>query len=78
MDTSFQSGLPPHPVESAERPSGPVAGQLGLWDAVSIIVGIIIGVGIFRTPSSVFSNASGPWAALAIWGMLKTRNRIES
>jgi amino acid transporter len=42
--------------------------RLSLWDTVSIIVGIIIGVGIFKTPSSVFSLCSGPWAALAIWG----------
>jgi amino acid transporter len=42
--------------------------RLGLWDTASIIVGIIIGVGIFKTPSSVFSLLSGPWAALAIWG----------
>src|SRR5262249_20000436 len=42
--------------------------RLGLWDTVSIIVGIIIGVGIFATPGKVFSYAAGPWAALAIWG----------
>jgi APA family basic amino acid/polyamine antiporter len=42
--------------------------RLGLWDTASIIVGIIIGVGIFKTPSSVFGLLSGPWAALAIWG----------
>ena len=42
--------------------------RLGLWDTASIIVGIIIGVGIFKTPSSVFSLLSGPWVALAIWG----------
>src|SRR5438067_1474594 len=42
--------------------------RLGLWDTASIIVGIIIGVGIFKTPSSVFSLLSGPWVALASWG----------
>jgi amino acid transporter len=42
--------------------------RLGLWDTASIIVGIIIGVGIFKTPSSVFALCPGPWAALAIWG----------
>lgn len=41
--------------------------RLGLWDTASIIVGIIIGVGIYKTPAGVFSNASGPWQALAIW-----------
>src|SRR6266550_4202915 len=46
----------------------PIQTRLGLWDTASIIVGIIIGVGIFKTPAEVFSYASGPWAALAIWG----------
>ncbi|HEX3313785.1 MAG TPA: amino acid permease, partial [Gemmataceae bacterium] len=31
---------------------------LGLWDAISLVVGIIIGVGIFQTPPDVF--AKGP------------------
>jgi amino acid transporter len=51
---------------SPREPRSPA--RLGLWDTVSIIVGIIIGVGIFKTPSTVFDYASGPWAALAIWG----------
>jgi amino acid transporter len=40
---------------------------LGLWDAVSIIVGIIIGAGILRTPAVVFQNASGPEAVVLVW-----------
>jgi len=43
--------------------------RLGLWDAVSIIVGIIIGVGIFETPHDVFSRAPGPWSALGVWAV---------
>ncbi|MCS6852383.1 MAG: amino acid permease [Gemmataceae bacterium] len=45
----------------------PVKAQLGLWDAVSIIVGIVIGSTIFRTPPVIFSNVSGPWMALGVW-----------
>jgi APA family basic amino acid/polyamine antiporter len=41
--------------------------RLGLWDAVSLIVGIIIGVGIFRTPAAIFEQAAGPWTALGVW-----------
>jgi amino acid transporter len=44
-----------------------VEAKLGLWDAVSIIVGIIIGVGIFETPADIFKEAPGPWAALGVW-----------
>ena len=43
--------------------------QLGLWDAVSIIVGIIIGVGIFEVPAQVFAAVPGPWIALGLWGL---------
>lgn len=41
--------------------------RLGLWDAVSIIVGIVVGVSIFRAPPLVFSNTAGPWAAIGAW-----------
>lgn len=41
--------------------------HLTLWDAVSIILGIIIGVGIFKTPSDVFQHAPGPVPALIVW-----------
>src|SRR3954462_14276275 len=47
----------------------PIQARLSLRDTASIIVGIIIGVGIFKTPATVFSYASGPWAALAIWAL---------
>jgi amino acid transporter len=41
--------------------------RLGLWDAVSIIVGIVVGTAIFKTPAMVFQNAPGPWSAMAVW-----------
>ena len=41
--------------------------NLGLWDATSIIVGIIIGVGIFETPPRVFKDIQEPWVVLALW-----------
>ncbi|MCI0381161.1 MAG: amino acid permease, partial [Gemmataceae bacterium] len=45
----------------------PVEPRLGLWDAVSILVGIIIGVGIFETTPDIFSKLPGPWAVLGVW-----------
>src|SRR5262245_42558459 len=41
--------------------------RLGLWDAVSLIVGIIIGVGIFETPAEIFAKAASPGAAVGVW-----------
>ncbi len=49
-------------------PSGAPA-ELGLWDTVSIIVGIVVGVSIFRVPGIVFSNASNPWIGLGYWAL---------
>src|SRR5262249_31484589 len=65
MDTNIVSGPPTHPAEHS-RSHGPEA-QLGLWDAVSIIVGIIIGVGIFVTPSTIFAQAPHPAIAIGLW-----------
>src|SRR5437667_8404954 len=55
-------------METSASEPRPIQTRLGLLDTASIIVGIIIGVGIFKTPAEVFEYASGPWAALAIWG----------
>jgi amino acid transporter len=54
-----------------DRPAGaagsPVSARLGLWDIVSIIVGIVVGTAIFRSSTLVFRSVSGPAEALAIW-----------
>jgi APA family basic amino acid/polyamine antiporter len=49
------------------NPPSPVAPRLGLWDAVSIVVGIVVGTTIFRGTAPVFANAGGPWTALGLW-----------
>src|SRR4051812_14719642 len=66
MDTNIQSGMPPYPTEPRSRTDA-VEPSLGLWDAVSIIVGIIIGVGIFWTPSDIFAQAPNPAIAIGLW-----------
>jgi amino acid transporter len=45
------------------------AAPLGLWDAVSIIIGIVVGSGIYETPPLVLQNVPGPAAALAVWAL---------
>jgi len=47
-------------------PSGPVP-TLSLRDAVAITVGIVVGAGIFRTPSLVAANSPSEGAALLVW-----------
>jgi len=41
--------------------------RLGLGDAVSIVVGIVVGTAIFRAPPMVFQNTTGAAPALAVW-----------
>src|SRR5438876_2452849 len=47
----------------------PIQAQLGLWDAVSIIIGIVIGAGIYETPPLIFKNVHGPWEGLGVWAL---------
>lgn len=42
-------------------------GPLSLWDAVSLIIGIVIGSSIYKTPGLIFSNVADPWTGLALW-----------
>jgi amino acid transporter len=48
-------------IEYVARPA------LGLWDTVSIVVGIVVGVTIFRAPPLIFANVSGPWVGIGTW-----------
>ena len=40
---------------------------LELRDAIALIVGIVVGAGIFKTPSLVAANAGGVWIMLGAW-----------
>ena len=42
---------------------------LGLWDVVSIMLGIVVGTGIYETPPIVLQNVAGPWQAMAAWAL---------
>lgn len=50
--------------EAAATPS-----QLSLADAVSLVVGIVVGTAIFRSTAEVFSNCRTPGEALGLWGL---------
>jgi amino acid transporter len=55
--------MPSQPIKSEFH----AAPRLGLWDAVSIIIGIVIGTSIFRSPPLIFQNVPGPLWAMALW-----------
>lgn len=42
---------------------------LGAFDATCVVIGAIIGVGIFFSPSRVAALAPEPWVVLAVWGL---------
>jgi len=43
--------------------------SLRVTDALALIVGIVVGAGIFRTPSLVAANAMGEATVLLLWGL---------
>jgi len=51
----------PPPSSSGETP------RLGMWDAVSIIVGIVVGVAIYKTPGFIYANVANGWIGLGAW-----------
>jgi amino acid transporter len=53
----------------ASQPEAIGRPALGRFDVVSLMLGIMIGAGIYETPSVVCQNVAGPWSALAVWVM---------
>jgi len=41
--------------------------RIGFWGASAVMVGIIIGSGIFRTPTSIAQQMGDPWLVLLLW-----------
>ncbi|KAJ5704296.1 hypothetical protein N7493_011434 [Penicillium malachiteum] len=50
-----------------EYTSGGMGRHLGIWSTIFLVVGRIIGTGIFSTPSSVTSSVGSVGAALLLW-----------
>ena len=56
-------------MPTPEHPEVPVQSHLGLWDAVSIIVGIVIGAGIYETAPFILSCVASPNQAMLVWAL---------
>ncbi len=54
---------------SSAPPDASGDAPLGLWDAISLVVGIVVGTAIFRSSPLVFQNTTGPWQALGAWAL---------
>ena len=55
----------PEFVPSSENESD----ALSVWDAVSLIVGIVIGSTVFKMSGTIFANVPDPWTGLGIWAL---------
>lgn len=56
--------------EISPKPGAPpVHAQLGLWDTVSVIVGIVVGSSIYKTPPIIFSTVDSAWLGLGAWAL---------
>jgi len=53
--------------EDTTQPAARPEPVLDLRDAIALIVGLVVGAGIFKTPSLVAANAGGEWTMLAAW-----------
>jgi basic amino acid/polyamine antiporter, APA family len=56
-------------METKIHPGHSVKPHLSLWDIVSIIIGIVIGAGIYETAPLIFSNVTGVWSAFGVWSL---------
>eukprot|EP01052_Picozoa_sp_SAG31_P051339 SAG31_NODE_12145_length_964_cov_1.473988_1_plen_144_part_00 len=56
---------------SAERQTG-LRKALGVADGVAIVIGIIIGTGIFASPGVVMASSGSVWLGLVAWGIAGT------
>jgi basic amino acid/polyamine antiporter, APA family len=50
-----------------EPPNNITSPPLGVWDAGSLIIGIVIGASLFRVPGAVLSNVPDPTRGLLLW-----------
>ena len=54
-------------MSASNAPVDALPRRLGLLSAVTIIIGITIGSGIFRSPAGIANRLPGPGAMLAVW-----------
>jgi basic amino acid/polyamine antiporter, APA family len=41
--------------------------KVGFWGAIAVLVGVVIGSGIFRTPPTIAQHLGDPWLILGAW-----------
>src|SRR5258705_4063892 len=61
------SGLPREPSAMNTPAPASLRRQLGLWSVVMLVVGEVIGVGIFLTPAQMTRSLGSPFWLLVVW-----------
>jgi APA family basic amino acid/polyamine antiporter len=54
--------------QPTSRPERALPRQLGLFSAMAVLIGSVIGSGIFRSPAEIADRVPGPLPMLAVWG----------
>jgi amino acid transporter len=54
-------------TDSSSAPPQIRSQSLGLWDTISVIIGIVIGAGIYETAPFILTNIGSSSGALALW-----------
>lgn len=69
--TTFETKREAKPIGPSVEMKTETAGKIGLFGAISIIIGAVFGVGIFLKNNGVFKNNNGnPWGVLLSWGLV--------
>ena len=52
---------------STSPPTPDLRRSIGFWGAIAVMIGVIIGSGIFRTPPRIADEFASPWFILMLW-----------
>ena len=69
MDEGANHDRPRTPGGTDEGGGARPGRSLGTLDATILIVGLVVGVGIFRSPQLVAANSASGWVFLSLWGV---------
>jgi basic amino acid/polyamine antiporter, APA family len=67
LDTLSGRRPPPNPMSTTEQHNITLLRGLGLFASVSIVVGSVIGTGIFLKTRVMMCNVESPWVVIAAW-----------
>ncbi|KAI9447220.1 amino acid transporter [Lactarius psammicola] len=67
VDDKLDSDINPGELTFDEDTAGGIGRHLGIFDCTMLIVGAIVGTGIFSTPSSIIGSVGSVGASLMLW-----------